>query len=435
MVFDPISALITGGTGLLGAFMSSDAQSNAAQQASQSQLTMGREALDWQKDMFNRIERAGMPYQMAGYGALQQLTGVDYRHPSITGNQLGSMGMGGQGGGETSSGQDQGDLGWWMPNITPRSDGMEETNYWLWQKDKPAYGEPLADQAIYGPGQEGGLERTGGQIRENMNRYLADQQQGGAGGQGATGNALINMQQGQDGSYQPVPMPSGGIDPTGGAGAYSNALAGMDPSAGLPEMPSHELNLDYSESPGYLWQQEQMQKAINQQTAARGQYGSTSTVGVHADAQRALSADWEQLQYQREVEALNRRTNKYNMDYGRARETYGLQYNQLSDLYSKTMGLGGAQYGKTMDIIGLGTGAQGTTNNAALATGQGASNTLMNMGNAQAAGQLGKGQAQGAFWSGVGGMPNNMLSNQYYWDQLNNQNQSSRVNPTFNTPW
>jgi hypothetical protein len=193
----------------------------------------------------------------------------------------------------------------------------------------------------------------------------------------------------------------GAAAPTGGSEQYMNALAALDPTLagrinqamGVPEG-TDPLNALYT------WQQEQGEKAINRAASARGLYNSRASINALADFNRALAAE--------EAQRI----------YGRAVDEYGRQYGQQTDLFNLASQLGATRYGKVMDILNLGTGAQGAMSNAALATGQGIASNYLAGGNALAQSALNQGAAQGGFWSGLGGLPQNALASQYYWNQL-----------------
>lgn len=71
--FDPVSAGIAGGAGVLGGLLQYDAAGNAADQ----QANSARNALNAQMQMFNTINDQNQPWRQAGQGALDQIQSMN----------------------------------------------------------------------------------------------------------------------------------------------------------------------------------------------------------------------------------------------------------------------------------------------------------------------------------------------------------------------
>lgn len=431
------AALVAGGLGLAGSFLSSRATESAADTAASAQLASSQAAIDEQRRQFDLVWGSYEPYRQAGYNALAQLTGVDYTRPGATTGPVQTIPddqlmayLADTGGGGTqpvnalapqTQTQAQAQEGWWVPMHSTQMPFTNEIAYshykYFGPKDINTLQVNNIDQAVWGASPE---NQPNVQSNVYGDQTLVAKPQSLAGGitpGGTRGPTYINPDTGLPtnalpGSVSPTAtgpvtypaaegVPAGGIDPTGGSEQYVNALAGLDPTLagrvntalGMPEG-TDPLNALY------LWQQQQGEQAINRAMAARGKYNSGAATQELSDFNRALAAE--------EAQRI----------YGRAVDEYNRQYGQQADLFNLTNELARLRYGKVMDILGLGTGALGAQSNAALQTGQGIASQYLNQGNALANQYLQQGQAQAGFFSGLGGLPGNALATQYYWNQL-----------------
>lgn len=145
----------------------------------------------------------------------------------------------------------------------------------------------------------------------------------------------------------------GGVDPTGGAGQYRDALAQIDPNVATDYMQALK-NLDpavYTDITGgaskykdqlealefklnptddvYKWRQAQTEKTINQAAAARGVYNSRPTINALSDANMALQES------------------EIGRQYGQFRDKQA----QLQNLYNMAMQTGNAQYAQDVENL------------------------------------------------------------------------------------
>lgn len=175
-----------------------------------------------------------------------------------------------------------------------------------------------------------------------------------------------------------------GIDPTGGAQKYMDALEALT----FELDPTDEI---------YKWRQDEGEKAINSALAARGLHDSSYAVNRIGEFNRALTAD--------EVER------QYNQNYLR-------KYGQTVDLFNMANKLGSTTYNKYLDLVKIGTGAANSAGNASTATGQQLSSVYGNLGANLSNSYANQGAAEGAFWSGVGGAGQNALAAYGYGKNL-----------------
>lgn len=91
----------------------------------------------------------------------------------------------------------------------------------------------------------------------------------------------------------------------------------------------------------------------------------------------------------------------YNTDYSRAMDLYNIGYGKNTDLFNMATGLGGTEYQKLIDLVKIGQGSASSAGNTSLATGQGIASSYGQLSQAQQAAQYAKGQAKSDFWSGL----------------------------------
>jgi len=159
------------------------------------------------------------------------------------------------------------------------------------------------------------------------------------------------------------------LDRTGGAGKYMGDLESL----------VKDFKFDRND-PAYRYKTEESEKSINKALAARGLYDSRPGVNMLTDADRAITAD------------------EYDKQYNR-------KYGGLTDLFKMSGSLGETNYQQLLDMIKVGSGAGATA--GSLGT-SGAANLN------SAYGQMGAAGAQNdankaSLWSGIGAMPMNAM--------------------------
>ena len=175
-----------------------------------------------------------------------------------------------------------------------------------------------------------------------------------------------------------------------------NALGDLQkaPSgAEAPMLPSPKINFEFdSNDETYKIRQEDLNKGINKQLAARGLYNSRPGLNLLADQQRRLQS--EEIQNQ----------------YGRAVDQYSREYTSGMDQFNIQNALAQQNLGKYQDLVKLGAGAAGSMGQNAMNTGQGVASSY----NAMTQPIMAQGQAQAGMWQDIGSMPVNMLAGYYY---------------------
>ena len=214
-----------------------------------------------------------------------------------------------------------------------------------------------------------------------------------------------------------------------------------------------ELNPD---DPIYKWKQKQMEDAINRAAAARGNYNSRASINALGEGNMALAAQEMNDQYGRQLTESGISNDLANQRYGRGMGEYQLGYGQNMDTYNIKNAQAGAQYGRDVQQYGFDNQAI-QQNNAlargdvmdkfnmdralygdqygqfidALKVGQGtanaAGNNAMITGQGLASSAQASGDANAAFWSGLGGMPQNAIAQNYYMSQLKQQPQPNAL--------
>jgi hypothetical protein len=198
----------------------------------------------------------------------------------------------------------------------------------------------------------------------------------------------------------------GGVDPTGGAGKYRDALANLNTNnlPGIPGLKGFNYSFDEND-PAYQFKLKQAQKTIDQAAAARGNYNSRPVINAHADASMAITADEAEKQYgrQRDMYGLGRQNilDTYGMRYDQANNLYGRNVAKNTDLFNQSMQLGQTDYGRVLDLVKIGQGSAGQAGQNAIATGQGISSAYGQLGAAQAQAAYAQGNAQADFYSGI----------------------------------
>lgn len=92
-LYDPVTALVAGGTQLIGGFLGADAQRSAGNAAADAQTRTAQMGIEEQRRQFDALQKLLAPYVQAGTGALsgQQallgLSGADAQQQAIAGIQ------------------------------------------------------------------------------------------------------------------------------------------------------------------------------------------------------------------------------------------------------------------------------------------------------------------------------------------------------------
>lgn len=179
------------------------------------------------------------------------------------------------------------------------------------------------------------------------------------------------------------------------------------PELNLPSVSLDSFNYAFDPNdPTYQYRKSELEKTINEQAAARGNYNSRPTINALSEGNIALTANESQNQFSRALDTYNAnigtQLSQFGADYQRATDTYNTGYGKLTDLYNLTKDIGTTNYQKILDAIKIGSGAAGSAGSGAIATGQGLANTYGQLGNSLAQTQIAKGQATSDLWSGIG---------------------------------
>jgi hypothetical protein len=227
-----------------------------------------------------------------------------------------------------------------------------------------------------------------------------------------------------------------GIDPTGGAGEFLNALRNYgsgytskyNPGGYIDELKNLKVDFNFNaDDPAYQYKKEQLEKSINRSLAARGLYDSRAGINALSEGNRALISDEVDKQYARDVDEYNRQVANVQSRYGMAGTEDEREYTRgksnLTDLFNMSTTLGGLNYGKAMDLVKVGTGASAAAGNL----GQSSANALGS--SYQSMGQMSnQNQANNAaLWSGIGNIPANALGAYAAYRSLAAPQQASKV--------
>jgi len=152
-------------------------------------------------------------------------------------------------------------------------------------------------------------------------------------------------------------------DITGGAGEFLNKMKtyGQD----------FQVNPD---DPMFKFRMDQGEKGVNRFMASRGLYNSRAGLNVLQDTGQRISAEESQGQYQR-------------------------GYGQLMDSFNMATTLGRDKFSKLYNLLGIGSGAAGTSASQAMQTGANLSSS-----------QMAQGQSRTNFISDLMGMGTNLAS-------------------------
>ncbi len=265
------------------------------------------------------------------------------------------------------------------------------------------------------------------------------------------------------------------IDPKMGYTDPNSIYGDPNSLVGDPNLPSN-LNLDLQSDPVFQWKQEQMEKSVNKNLAARGLHNSSAGMNALSDANMKLISQEGDKQYGRAVDEYNRNygremdmygvgMDKSNTTWGRQGDIYGATagqrnaladrtYGMNSDTYNRQMDQGqtqyGREYGTAMDQFNRELGLNDTQYNRDQSKGVNEYNMInaldnqdygrdldlakIGTGAASAAGSMGvatgqgvansyanmgnaniaQGNANAQMWAGLGAMPMNYLAANYY---------------------
>lgn len=194
---------------------------------------------------------------------------------------------------------------------------------------------------------------------------------------------------------------------------YLNGTNGFSPgSLGIPYASSTgAFNFngnDLSKTPGYQFQRQQGENAVNNSQAASGLAVSGAQQKAMAGYVTGLADTTYNQQFQNQL-------NAYNASYSNALNSFNTNYNVAAQ-----------QYGRYSGLAGMGLSAGQSLAGAATGTAQAEGQALTNVGQAQAAGTVGSANALSGAINGVGGsyLAGNLL---------NSSNNNSAYLPSINS--
>ena len=212
------------------------------------------------------------------------------------------------------------------------------------------------------------------------------------------GNANIEFQQGiydsQAAMFDPF-YQSG----TNALAAYNYEMGlGPNPGSGqqnLPERPSYQAfdygssspqyqDFNYQSSPGYQFQLQQGQQALDGTAASQGGVFSGATQKAQMDYATGLASQDYNNQFQNHLSAFGADLQGFQTGYNNAFQNYQTTYGNQSNEYANYMN-------QLSGLAGAGQSAAGQTASAAGNLGMTTSQSLGNIGNAQAAGAVAMG--------------------------------------------
>jgi hypothetical protein len=417
-------------SGTLGALAQRDASKDAtkAQQRAADQQT---QAL---LQMYNQTRSDFSPFLQSSYGALGELSGYTPQNTYYGGGpnskSLAPGAMPGMASGQGSMGGLTGGMQMPMSGITGQA--APTANKWHGSTPySPFNAKPAQNVVTYGGtgnGAEGpAANQFYGQPQGSLTSQpsiTGTQQQYGQPG-GIAGTSYSKTGPGLDptggaSKYTDALAqmnPNIGVDPTGGAGQYLSQLGQMNPNIDTDATGGAQKYLDQLDSlkfelnlndPLYQWRKDQTENAINQASAARGMYNSRPTINALGDANMALQSSELDRQFNQNYLAEKDRLGQaYDMAsglgstrYGQAVDNYGRKYGQLGDMMSGSLQLGGINYGKATDDYNRGYGKNMDLYNQTMQGGQANYNKLIDLvkigqGAAGSAGAAGQNTAQG----------------------------------------
>ena len=407
------------GAGIVSSLFSSKSQSDAASDAADAELRGLMEQLGFAKEQWEYMKQINEPYMKAGAYALPQITGPDQMTDiNSTVNRLAALRNPLYGTGSRPVTQSpypmvgdqfRADPSFRESTFNPPAPAAPERK-WIPEQYERKFipgtrADPARRERQLVPGTGVWEEQAPGPGAPPGQNALADRTRTGPPGaqpiQLHNKLAKATTENQLQLSYQPIP----------GQGQPIVPEILKDDQVDPFTQPLDEA------SPYYTWQQEQGEKALNRAMFARGKYDSSTAINALSDFNRALGAEETERQYGRRQDAYGRRVEDYMRNYGRIMDEYGL----------KNQG-----YNRLMDLLRIGQSATGQQQlSAGTASGQ-IGSTYAAMGRAGAGGKLGEGEAWGQFWGGMGGVPQNALS-QYYLMQALQRPQQPQYGSTVPT--
>jgi hypothetical protein len=330
----PIGLAIAGaasaGAGAAGSIISSKIQSNASKSAAQLQAEQAANALGFQQQEFNTQQANQAPFLQAGYGALGQLEqGLGIKPQTNQGVPVGALG------------------------------GASQYSALPGQATVPVGGGTLTS-----PGGPGALNARPGQAT-------------------APTSALARAP-GTEGGVNPVTG-----QPLAGAGGAASGIAPGSLLAPFSQQFQAPTLQQAEQYPGYQFQLQQGQRAIQNSAAAKGGLVSGGTAeALNNYSQGAAQSDYQNVYNQAMQEYLNS-YNIYNQNQAN-------QYNRLASI----AGLGQTS---VQQLGSTGQAAAGNVGNISLGAGSQIGQSIQNAGAATASGYAGVTNAATAGLSNLGG--------------------------------
>ncbi len=166
------------------------------------------------------------------------------------------------------------------------------------------------------------------------------------------------------------------------------------------------------ESPYYQWRMGEQEEAINEAMAARGMQRSTPAVNQIADQRRALTGQMTQRRFNRLGQQSNLLNQLQQQNLGRLNQLYGIrqqeeaeQMQELGQMYNLAQGSRQNQFNRLANLANIGQGAAAQTGQAAGQFATGATSALQQAGAAQAQGAMRQGNIWGNAMGQIGAMP------------------------------
>lgn len=369
--FDPISAAIGGGLGLVGGIIGSSKQSDAIESAGEAQARSADAATQAQLSMFNTARRDYRPFQEAGVRAVPLL---DYL---ATGNTTGY-------------------------DYDAYDQALEQynTDFASYENAVSQYNRPMftevsdAETGEYSPGYMASLAqritrpRPTAPTRPNRDQFAYD----------ISGQDLPERfpEQKYIGQIENLPRDEG---------QYINALSALNP----------EISIDLESDPIYQAQKEELLRTLGNKYSARGI--NSSSFADDALVRNVLPLM--QASYGRGVDLYGRQSNQLNNLYGLTSDFNRDSYNRLSGLYGLASDIGNRQYGRTLDLTKIGAGAASSAGQGALSTGTQLSNIQLQKGQDAANNALLYGQNQSNLYSNLFNAPMQMYNAYSFGNSLN----------------
>jgi hypothetical protein len=350
-----IGGLASAGIGAAGSIAAGNTQANASKNAAQLQAQEAANALAFQQQQYQTNQQNIAPYLQGGYGALSQLeTGLGIQPLSNTGVPIGAL-----------SGS---------PPLSPTYNGRPG------QATVPTAGGTLTSPG--GPRAPVSYNALPGQATV------------------PAANSALARAPGTEGGVNPATgQPLTGLAP--GGIAQGSLIAPFSQQFQAPTLAQAE------QYPGYQFQLQQGERAIQNSAAAKGGLVSGGTAeALNNYAQGSAQSDYQNVYNQAMQEYLNS-YNIYNQNQAN-------QYNRLASL----AGLGQTS---VQQLGAQGQAAAGNVGNISLGAGQQIGQSIQNQGAATASGYAG---AANAASSGVGNLSSALLLS-----QLAGNNNSLDVSP------